>query len=245
MTETELIKKIQALKGIKPRKDWVISVKNQILSEEIASAREVIPSFWGWPRLVLQYRMALATLVVVGLLMGTFGLAQKSLPGDFLYAFKKVVEKTKLSFVPEQEKPSLHLEYANESLQNIVKIVENNKTAKITPIIEEYQTNVSEAAKGLTQIKKPDVKKIVQKTKEIEENKQKIEALGVIVGETKEWNNALAQIVENEIKDLERGVLSDAQAKILEEVKKDYESGNYSQALEKILLLSYPQEKQR
>lgn len=241
--ETELIKKIQVLKGVKPRKEWVISVKNQILEREIIPAQESFLGFWGWPRLILQYRTALATLVVVGLLMGTFGLAQKAMPGDFLYVFKKVVEKTKLSFVPEQEKPTLHLEYANESLQNIVKIVENNKTAKITPIIEEYQTNVSEAAKSLTQIKKPDVKKIVQKTKEIEENKQKIEALGVIVGETKEWDNALAQIVEDQIKDLEKGTLSEAQEKILTEVKIDYEEGNFSQALEKILLLSYPQEK--
>lgn len=241
--ETELIKKIQGLKNVKPKKEWVISVKNQILREEIMPSQESTLGFWGWSRLILQYRMAFATLVVVFFLMGTFGFAQKAMPGDFFYAFKKVVEKTKISFAPEQEKPTLHLEYANESLQNIVKIVESNQTAKITPIIEEYQNNVSEAAKGLTQIKKPDVKKIVQQTKEINENKQKIEALGVIVGETKEWDNALAQIVEDQIKDLERGTLSEEQGKILAEVKIDYEKGNFSQALEKILLLSYPQEK--
>jgi len=242
-SDTALIKKIQVLKDIKPRKEWVVLAKKEILSEKAIPSQEMSFGFWGWPRLILQYRMALATLVVVGLLIGTFGFCQKAIPGDFLYTFKKVVEKTRLSFVPEQEKTALHLEYANERLQNIVSIVENKKTEKITPIIEEYQTNVSEAAKSLAQIKKPDVKKIAQKAKEIEVNKQKIEALGVIVGETKEWDNALAQIVDSQIKDLEKGSLSEIQEKILEEAKMDYQNGDYSQALEKILLLSYPQEK--
>lgn len=244
-TDTKFIENIQTLKGIKPRQDWVVSVKNQILEREITPVQEGFLAGWRWPRLVLQYRMAVATLVAVGLLMGTFGFAQKAMPGDFLYALKKAAERTKLSFVPEKERPMIHLEYANENLQNIVRIVENKKKEKITPIIEEYQNSVNEAAKSLTQTNEPDVRKIVEKTKEIEENKQKIEALGVIVGETEEWDNALAQITEEQIKDLESVTLSEEQTEQLEEAKKDYEMGNYSQSLEKILILSNnnPQEK--
>lgn len=238
--DTELINKIQTLKGIKPRKDWVVLTKNQILKERNIS-QETVLSFWNFPRLIFQYKTAVATLAVFGILIGTFGLAQKAMPGDSLYAFKKIVEKTKLSFVPEQEKPALHLEYANERLQAIARIVQSNGTEKITPIIEEYQADVSEAAKSLSQIEKPDVKKVAQKAREIEESKQKIEALGVIVGETKEWDNALAKIVEDQIKDLEEMSLSETQIEVLKEIKVDYEGGNYSQALEKILLLSYPQ----
>jgi hypothetical protein len=238
--DSELINKIQGLKSIKPRKDWVVLTKNQILKERKILSQEATLSFWNFPKLILQYRTAVATLAVFGIMIGTFGLAQNAMPGDSLYAFKKIVEKTKLSFVPEQEKSVLHLEYANEKLQSIARIVQNNGAEKITPIIEEYQNNVSEAAKTLNQIKKPDVKKVAQKAKEIEESKQQIEALGVIVGETEEFDNALAKIVEEQIKDLEGMSLSETQVKILEEVKADYEKGNYSQALEKILLLSYP-----
>lgn len=236
--DTKLIENIQTLKGIKPRQDWVVSVKNQILEREITPVQEGFLTGWRWPHLVLQYRMAVATLVVVGLLMGTFGFAQKAMPGDFLYALKKAAEKTKLSFVPEKERPMIHLEYANENLQNIVKIVENKRKEKLTPIIEEYQNSVNEAARSLSQTKQPDVRKIVEKTKELEESKQKIESLGVIVGETEEWNNALAQMTEQQIKDLESATLSEEQKEQLEEAKTDYESGDYSQSLEKILNLS-------
>lgn len=241
--ETELIKKIQGLKGIKPRKNWVILTKNQILGEEFSP--EVSPRslpFWG----LFQYKYALVSLLVVLMLGGTFAFAQKALPGDLLYTLKRVVEKTRLSLVSEEERPNLQLEYANERLESLVKVVETNQKRKLAPIIEEYQANVSEAAKSLTKVRNLDVKEIVQKTKQIEENKQKIKALGIIVGETEELDNALAQIVESQIEDLEKRSLSETQAGLLERAKEDYQEGNYSQALEKIWFLSvssYPQER--
>lgn len=238
--ESDLIKKIQKLRSIKPRKNWVVLTKNQILGEELAP--EISPK--GLPFLGLfRYKYAFAGLAVILILGGTFAFAQKALPGDFLYTLKKVAEKTRLSFASEEERPNLQLEYANERLENLVKVVEANQVRKLAPIIEEYQANVSEAAKSLTKVKEPDVKEIVQRTKKIEENKQELKALGIIVGETEEWNNAVAQVVENQIKDLEKSSLSEKQEEILEEIKIDYENGNYSQALEKILLLSYPQER--
>ena len=89
---------------------------------------------------------------------------------------------------------------------------------------------------------KPDVKKIAEKAREIEENKKKLEALAVKVDEFEELDNALARIIENEIEDLEGRTLSEEQTLILEQIKSEHEQKNYSQALEKILLLNYPQE---
>jgi hypothetical protein len=238
--EPELIKKIQGLKSVKPRKDWVILTKKQILGEELTV--ESSPkglSFWA----VFQYKYALVILLVVLVFSGAFAFAQKAMPGDSFYVLKRAVEKTKLSLVPEEKRPNLQLEYANERLENLVKVVEANQVKKLAPIIEEYQANVSEAAESLTKAKNLDVKEIAQRAKEIEENKLKIEALGVIVGEAKELDNVLTQIVEGEIADLEEGSLSEAQAELLEEAKKDCQEGKYSQALEKVLLLSYPQER--
>ena len=86
-----------------------------------------------------------------------------------------------------------------------------------------------------------DVEKIVVGTQKLEENKQKVESLGVVVGETKELDNAISQLVKREIKDLESRTLTEKQQKLLEGAKEDYERGNYSLALEKILFLSYLQ----
>jgi len=245
MTEAELIKKIQGLKSIKPRKDWVVLTKNQIFSEELTPSREVIPT--NLPRFLLglfQYKYALASFLIVLVLGGAFVFAQEALPGDILYSVKKVTERARLSFVSEEERPSLQLEYANERLETIVKVVEAKKTKKLAPIIEEYQANVSEAAKSLTKVAEPNVKEIVQKTKKLEENKQKIEAsLGIVVGEIEELDIALAQIVEEQIEDLEGQILSERQEELLEKARENYQEGNYSKALEIILFLSYPQEK--
>lgn len=238
-SETELIKKIQKLREVKPSKNWVVLTKNQILGEEFVPEASPKMSFWG----LFQYKYSFASLVIILVLLGTFTFAQDALPGDFLYSLKKVGEKARVSFLPEEEKPHLQLEYANEKLESLVKVVQAQNTKKVAPIIEEYQANVSEAAKSLNKISKLDVGEIVQKTRKIEENKQKIEALGIIVGETEELNNALAQIVEGQIEDLKKASLSEKQEEFLLEIEEDYEEKNYSEALEKILFLSYPQER--
>ena len=231
MTEKELIEKIQGFKGIKPEKDWVILTKKEILGEK----PKIGFSFF--------FKPALAGALTLCILGGVFVFAQGALPGDSLYPLKKVAEKARLSFVSEKERPNLQLEYANEKLESLAKVVQNKQTKKVTLIIKEYQANVSEAAKSLEKVETPNVKEIVEGNKRIEENREKIEALGVRLGETKEWDNALARIVESEIKYWEKSTLSESQLEIFEQVKEDYQDGSYSEALEKILLLSYPQER--
>jgi len=238
-TETDLIKKIQELKDVKPSKSWVISTKKNILEEQ----KVLKNNFWEiFPKAVLQYRTAFVTLVIVGILAGTFGFAQNSLPGDFLYTFKRVTEKVRLSFVPEGERSRLQLSYANERLESLVKVAQTNQTKKFAPIIKEYQANILGAAKDLSKVKKPDVKEIAQKVKKIEENKKEAEALGMRFEETEELDDALAKIVESQIKDLKNRALSKKQEKLLEEAQEKYQKKNYSEALEKILLLSYSQD---
>jgi len=229
--ENELLSQIKGLKNIQPRKEWIASTKNEILKEES------VLSFGS------LFRPAVAGVVTLCLFGGVFVFAQNSLPGDSLYTFKKVVEKARVSLLPEKERPSFQLELANEKLESLVVVVQSKNIDKVDPIIKEYQATVAEAAKALTKIEKPDVREIVAKTKKIEETKERIEALGVKIGETKDLDEALSRIVEHQIKELEEITLSEEQIEIFEEIQKDYQEGKYSEALEKILLLSYPQEK--
>jgi len=237
--EAELIKKIQGLKSVEPRKDWVILTKKQILGEKSAaeaSSKEF--SFWT----IFQYRYALVSLLVALAFAGTFAFAQKAVPGDFLYAFKKATEEARLTLVSAEKRPNLQLEYANARLESLVEVVQANRVRKLAPIIEEYQFSVSEAAKSLTMAHQLDLEEVVQRTREIEENRKKAESLGVIIDNT-EVDNALAGIVKREIEELEEGSLSETQVGLLEEAKEEYQDGNYSDALYKIWLLSYPQER--
>jgi hypothetical protein len=226
MAEADLVKRIQELKKIRPRKDWVVLTKSQILGQE--------PKILFFP----FFKPALATVTTLGILFGVFSLAQNSLPGDVLYQIKKITEKSQAVFVSEEELPKYNLEIANKRLEELTKIAQTNQVQKMAPAIEEFQANVSETAKNLAKVKKVD-EEIVENTRKLEENKEKVEKVLATKIETAEYDRALAQLVESQIEDLEGGTLTEVQQEILKEAKEDFETGNCSQALEKILILSY------
>jgi hypothetical protein len=247
MTEQELIKKIKVLKQIRPRRDWVVLTKSQILGQE--PKRSLAPfggELFSWsletfPRLFLRPRPVLVSLIFLGILItAVFGFAQNALPGDSLYSLKRISEKSRVVFVSETNKPKAHLELANKRLEELTKIATTNQTEKLASALSEVQASVSQAAKDLKKPKKI-TKEIVDQTKKLEENKGKVEALGVLIGETEKLDNALSQLVEREIQDLEGQTLSEEKTRLLEQVKEDFEAGNFSDALEKIWLLSQSQ----
>ena len=248
MNERNLIKKIQTLKKIEPQKDWVVLTKNQILgSEEAVRASrisEILEVFQVLPRFSFGYKPALVAITFVGLLVGVFGFAQNALPGSLLYPVKKMTERAETFFVSSQDLPKAQLQLANKRLTELNQIVQTNQVKNMAPAINEFKNSALEAAKGLKMVDdSPKLTRgIVDEAEKLKENKEKIEALGVVVGETKELNEALSQIVEREIKDLESRSLTLNQQKLLEKAKEDYQKGNFEQALEEVLVLSYSQE---
>ena len=236
MTEKELIGKIRELRQIKPNRDWVVLTKSQILGEE-----KKYTSLFLFP--VLKLRPVYAGLIAVLILFGLFGFAKNSLPGDLLYPIKKIAQKSQAVFVSEEEKPAFQLKLANQRLEDLTKA----STKNLAPTINEFQVNISEAAKTISKIdattSDPIVtKKIVEEAQKLKKNKQIAETLGVVTGETEELEEALIPYykveAERRIKDLENRSLTEGQQKLLEEAKEEFEAGNYDQALEKIWILS-------
>jgi hypothetical protein len=253
MKEKELIGKIEILGQIKPRKDWVILTKKRILGEEKTAFGLISDSFRVLQGLFFQYRLALASLFLILILGGTFAFAQKSLPGEPLFVIKKLTEKTRAVFVSEDEKPKVQLELANKRLEELNQIAQKNDVKKLAPAIDEFRASVSEAAQKLAQIKEPEKsreigKKVIAEVKKIEENKEKIESLGVVVGDTEEIENAYCQLAGQEIQSLSTTIEKQSQLLGLNEVQKYLEGlneakeylqeGKCSLAFEKILLLS-------
>jgi hypothetical protein len=241
MIEKELIGKIRELRQIKPSKDWVVLTKSQILSEEkIELTPFSLSSVGYYLRLFFGWRLVHTGLIVVFVLFGLFGLVQNSLPGDFLYPIKKFTEKSQALFVSEKEKPKYQLEQANKRLEELGKIAQENDVKKLAPAINEFQESISQAAKNLKTSQKIN-KEIIDQTKKIVENRERIEKLGVVIENTEELENALKELVEREIKDLEKmdlSLFSEEKVQLLEEAKEYYEAGNYPEALIKILMLS-------
>ena len=232
MTETQIIKKIKKLKAIKPRSDWVLLNKRQILGEE--RRIELFPFL----------RPVYAGLFCLLFLAGLFEFSQESLPGDSLYYLKKITEKSQIIFSSEEEKPRIKLELVNKRLEELDQIVQENEARKLAPALKEYHAIASEAFESLeramTTTSDPVViKEIAEQTQKFEENKEKLTKIYGIAGlESDEESNPTKIVVEWLIRDMEETTLSEEDGLLFGEAKEDYEQGNYSQALVKILDLS-------
>jgi hypothetical protein len=245
MTEKQLIDKIQKLRKIKPNQDWVYFSKNQILGKtenrlslSRLSLLTFIKEIQRGERFVFRHKPAFAFLTVLAIFIGLFGFTQNSVPGDSLFALKKIAEQSQAVFIAQQDQPKHNLEIANKRLDDLFKIAEENEIANLGPAINEYQETVSKAAESLAKLNDPNMEEIASAIKELEEKEEIVKSLGIEIGETEELNNVLAEIVGNEIDELESRELTIEQEELLIKIKQDYEQGNYSQALENILLFN-------
>lgn len=249
MEEKQLIGKLRKLRQIKPNPNWVVLTKSQILGQDKPSLS--LSSVGYCLRLFFGQRLAYAGLIFVFILVGLFGLGQKSLPGDLLYPIKKITEKSQAVFVSEENKPQASLELANKKLEELTKIAQTNQVKNLAPAINEFQASVSEAAKNLSRIDATSsdpavVKKFVDQAKNIEKKVKEVKSLGVVIegeelSELKEVSNklelaSLVLVLKNMISDLENRTLTEKQEEILAQMKELVAEGKYSEALELYLI---------
>ncbi|MCD6528057.1 hypothetical protein J7K44_00185 [bacterium] len=236
ISENEVIKKIQELKQIEPRKDWVVLTKKQILGEDHVSTGFIFRFF--------QNKLALAsvsTVLSVLILFGIFTASQSALPGDLLYPIKKTGERIRLVFAPEEEKPVYQLQIVNNRLEELAKVAQTRQGKDLPLVYKEVEASVAQAAKTLTtEVRKPAKdsnlsKKIVAQVQKIEKKKEKVEQILATQVETKELDNAVRTLAAWLINDWENRTLNEKQKTVLKEAKELYKEGNYSQALELLL----------
>jgi hypothetical protein len=85
--------------------------------------------------------LALVLLVVTGL--GTFGASAQSLPGDFLYPVKLAQENIQLTFaVNGASQARLHLEFAGRRLDEVMDLLEKNRTTGFEQALENYNSQI-------------------------------------------------------------------------------------------------------
>jgi len=235
MTKKQLISKIKKLEQIRPSQDWVFLTKKRLLEQEETpdfSFNELVIGL----RFVLGHKLVFSSLSALIVLIGVFGFSQQSMPGDTLFTIKKATEKGLAVFVAEDEQPKRKLELANKRLNDLTKIAENNTVDNLASAINEYKEMILDAAESLTN--KELGQEIVLEVKKLEENKERVEALGVIIDNGHELDNVLTQLIEREIKDLEDRTLNEEEKQVLEQIKQDFEDKEFSQALEEILMFN-------
>ncbi|MBI1866400.1 MAG: hypothetical protein HY005_01430 [Candidatus Staskawiczbacteria bacterium] len=254
MHEKQLINKLKEFQQIKPNKDWVVLVKNQIfiaqspVKGQIKAQKKQTFGFLDFlPALIHQRKLAYAFASLLFIMVGMFGFAQYTMPGDALFSVKKLTEQSQTAFISQENQLKNNFETANRRLDDLTQVVKDNKMQNIAPAIREFQASISEATKnlvgisGMEQKDYKSIKDIAFQIKKIKDNKKELQTLGVDLEDTKEskdLNDALAPLVLREIDDLENTTLTEDQQKIMQEVKDLYADGKYSDALEGILTIN-------
>jgi len=230
MTEKELITKIQELREIKPRKEWVFLTKKEILGEE--EIQEKFSWLEVFPRFFAQYKLAFASLVLILIIIFSFGFSQNAVSGDLLFSLKKLTEKAQTVFVSPDEQLKNRLEVANKRLEELTKIAEQNQTKKLASAIEEYQASVTQVTKITSNLKEPkEARNVAPEIKKLEGNIQNLKSYGVEIGDDKNTENIYKPVVDVLIKDLESRTLTEGQQKLLTQAKETYQAGNYPDTL--------------
>ena len=230
MTEAELIKKIKTLKEIKPRKDWVVLTKTQILGNV-----EVRPQLFLFP----FFKPAYAGLFLFLLLIGLAEFSQGALPGDPLYSLKRISERTQSVFVSKEEQPKLQLELTNKRLEELNKVAEANQVKRLAPALNEFETTKIAAKKEVVNsIKNKSEKEAIKVAKDIapkladlNEKEKKVYATLNIESTEGTEQTAEKAVVEILIKDAKNSTLTEEQKADLVKVEEYYKSGDYQEAL--------------
>lgn len=252
MNQKQIIGAIKELKEIKPRQEWVSLVKFQIF-DQADFAKQNVPvktrKTWSISDFLPQFnyqtfhllqkvkgqrQMAYAFATLVFMIVGMFGFAQYTMPGDLLFSVKKISEQTQSPF-----------QIASNRSSDLVQILKENKTENIAPAVSEFKASIADAAKNLVQSlgqnDKKSLKELAAEVKKIQDNQKQAETLGIDISQTeevKELDNALAELVKEQIDDLEKATLTEGQQKALTQAKDLYSQQKYYDALEEILLIS-------
>ena len=225
MNENQLIQNLKKLNQIKPRKEFIVSTKKEILGET--------PGFGLFP----VFKPVYAGLFCLLFVFGMFQFSQNALPGELLFQLKKITERGQAMFTSEQDRPKLSLFLANKRLIELEIITQENQAQKLAPAVNEFKLKTVEVAKNLANLTEVN-KEIVAQFKELEEGKEKIEQVLATKIDIGEYYNAFAQLIEREILALEENTLTEEGQEILKQIKEFFENGDYSEALIGILNLS-------
>lgn len=235
MDEFTLIKKLEALKTVKPSADWAFSTKSRILGQSFDKA----PGF-SFDMLFNQRRLApvFASCLVIFTVM-PFVFAKDALPGEALYGLKKAEEAVKYALMASGEQKSVaQLEHVQSRLNELDKITEQsqNQGKKLAAGIKETKQALTQASKELANVPESQraemVAKIVGQITAIEEKTN----AAIMDTDEKEYQELYKFFVENEIKELEEreANLSQEQKDLLIETKRLFNEEKYSEAMEAI-----------
>jgi len=190
MTEKDLINRIQLLKQVSPKDDWVVSTraklafrlemgrKKDLLNKDLFALKELFSS-WGTNSPKLAWNAVYGVIIAFGLVLGggvVTGIASiQSAPGSPLYPVKLSMEKARLiASFSEESKIKLQAEIVDSRLQELSVVVANQESAeqkaeKVTQVVDNIKEQLASANDQLSKSNQSEPKKVVAAAKVISE----------------------------------------------------------------------------
>lgn len=218
MEDKELIFRLQQLKQIRPRENWVVFNKSKIFGIPLQknSLYNRIISVFSNISLQRKLSYAFATLLfVLGGLIGTDILVQPNFSKQPAAIFK----------------PDVSIKSFQEKSDDLAKAVQNYKSESVN--VDEVKV----AAKSLTD----EINSNPGIAKEVAVELKNSGTLASLDGgtELKAASGDLYKTIDSQmIEDLEKATLTEDNQAILEQAKELFNKGEYSKALEQILLIN-------
>lgn len=235
ITEKQLISQLKELKAIKPRQQWAVLLKSQILSEK--EAKMVQPAANAGILDILSAifaprKLAYAFAVVLFLIVGIFGFARYTVPGDLLFPVRKIAEQSQAA-LSGQTALKQNAASLSSRIKDLAQVAKAGKTNSIPSAISEINANASELVKDLKNNPDPQtVKDIASSLKTL------ADVTGADFTANPDVENLYQTVVQNQITDLQKETLTDEQQKTLADAEDLYNQGKYTDALEKILTIN-------
>lgn len=247
MEDKNLISKLQMLKEISPRENWVLYTKNQIISskEEAVVGHGHFMDLIGRAVVVMRHferpAFVLSALSLIVLGSTGYGTAKSSLPGDTLYPVRVAIEKVTLGIIPGNGEGVQGIEVAKLRLEDLQKVVDTKKDKNLASAKEEFAKSVAVVSTDFKALVEKDPAKALQVSKELIELQKGQAQLELVLGakigtdsQSSSLNDITKVLVETELNDLVTRALSSTQKALLYESIVAYQAGKYDVSLEKI-----------
>jgi len=260
ISQEHLIEQIRELKEIKPRKEWAVLLKSEILNLkletspnfQILNSKRVSkfarpPStssigevgrgfrasdfFFGF---LTQKRLAYSFATLLFVIVGLIGFAQYTMPGDLLFPIRKISEQSEAALTGQTSLKQTATTL-NNRINDLARAAKQGKKSNIPSAISE----INENAMALAETLKDNPAKDPKTLKEIAVSlKVLADVPGTDLSANPDVQGLYQTIVESQIADLEKATLTQEQTDGLEKIKELYEEGRYVEALEEILIIS-------
>jgi len=222
MEEYQVINKIKKLQQIKPRKDWVVFSKNEILGPEL---KEKTPLF-SW--FILPFRKPVlvfsSILIIAVALTGVFFYLNSQTPSPILVS----EEQNETEILSSLESLGERLKEINLSLDNLNNMKSQSQALVMTEIVKATAKEGEKMVNDFKESKKPLSDQVLASLNELEGlSRELTETSGILQKE----------IFEDYLEFLKQRTLSNEDQDRLQKVEEYYNEGREADALLLITLI--------